>query len=183
MSTSGKNDAVTSCEENPVQNEVQRFKSSSTTSQSLFSFIVKMSPLTTLKNKLGIRNHLVMAMQNQPTKITIDIERQGGTSLEPKVDSANSIKELKVDERVLVRVWQRREKSPIDGSFLFKKGWREMGRYRLDDVSVQNVVNEQYLKIRFGIGRDLVPRKAKFPDKDDAAKFQTVLQRMTILKE
>jgi hypothetical protein len=135
------------------------------------------------KNKLGIRNHLVMAMQNQPTKITIDIERQGETSLEPKVDSANSIKELKVDERVLVRVWRRREKSPIDGSFSFKKGWREMGRYRLDDVTVQNVVNEQYLKIQFGIGCDLVPRKAKFADKDDAAKFQTVLQRMTILKE
>ena len=147
-----------------------------------------MPPLATVRNKLGIGNHLMMAMQTQTTKITIDIERPVRASLEV-ASSAKSgstediINELKDDERVLVRVWQRREKSPIDGSYLFKKGWTEQGTYRLEEVTIQNVVNEQDLKIQFGVGSDLVPRKVKFSDNDDAMRFQTVLEKMTILEQ
>jgi DNA-directed RNA polymerase subunit H (RpoH/RPB5) len=83
---------------------------------------------------------------------------------------------LKDDERVLLKVWQRR-----DGSSKHHKGWREMRRYRLEEIKIEKA-NGQTVKVQFGVGCELVARQVKFENPEDALRFHSVVQKVTQLE-
>lgn len=166
-----------------VQNEGARL-------ESIFSFIVKMAPLQTVKNRLGIGNHMLMALQTQLFKITIDVEHPS-EAIDPGRSVAGDKDDdaLKDDEIVILRVWQQGDRSLKIGGKALKIGghnqekeWVEHCRYRLEEVTIEKL-DDKHAKIQFGIGRELVPREVRFVDKYEAVKFQNVLQRVTRLEK
>lgn len=157
-------------------------------SLTVYSWNVKMPPLEKPRNKLGLGNHFIPALMIKATKITLDLEQPTTTASDPN-RSASLLKDdedetlaLRDDESVLLRVWQRGETKATSIIQRDQKGWVEHGVYRLDEVKIEKV-DGNVSKIQLGSGRELVARQVKFADEEDAQRFQTLLQKMSVLEQ
>jgi hypothetical protein len=190
-SVSGNMEATTT-PQNTVHNDsvtVEAAEESDSTTRSLciFSWNVKMAGLRKPRNKLGIGNHLLPHLMMETTKITIDLDQPITIAFDPS-RSASLLNDngetvfLRDDESLLLRVWQRGETIERVIMHRDKKGWLEIGVFRLDEVTVEKV-HDQTIKVQFGSGQDLVARPVKFTDQEDAQRFQTLLQKMSALEQ
>lgn len=189
-SVSGNAEATTT-PQNIVHNDsvenVASEESSPTRTLCIFSWNVKMAGLQKPRNKLGIGNHLLPHFLTEATKITIDLDQPTMTALDP-TRSASLLNEdgetvfLRDDESLLLRVWKRGETIERVIMQRDKKGWLEIGVYRLDEVTVEKA-KDQTIKVQFGSGQDLVARPVKFTDQEDAQRFRTLLQKMSALEQ
>jgi hypothetical protein len=143
--------------------------------QLLVSWTTRMAPPKKVRNKLGFGNHILMAMQTQTFNITLDVEQPAAAASAGRF-LPSDLETLKDDERVVLKVWQRR-----DGSSKHHQGWRETRRYRLEEIKIEKE-NGQTVKVQFGVGRALVARQVKFENPEDALRFHSVVQKVTQLE-